>query len=68
MTPDAEQVLARLRSRPGPWTTAELETATGLSKPAVSKALKVLVARGEAWRPTGKNGTYAYTENRGPRP
>jgi DNA-binding IclR family transcriptional regulator len=66
MTPNAEQVLAMLGSRPGPWTTAELETATGLSKPAVSKALGVLVERGQACRPTGKNGTYA--KNRGQRP
>jgi hypothetical protein len=58
LTPKAEQVLAVLRSRPGPWTTAELEAATGLSKPDVSKTLGVLVAREQAHRPTGKTGRY----------
>jgi len=65
LTANAEQVLAILGSRPGPWTTGELETtATGLSKPAVSRALGVLVERGEACRPTGKNGTYAESRGR----
>jgi hypothetical protein len=57
-TANSHRVLAMLRSRPGPWTTGQLETATGLAKSAVSKALGVLVQRGEAWRPKGTNGTY----------
>ena len=65
MTPPAEKVLAVLRSELRPWTTAELETATGLSKWTVSRASGLLVERDEAWRPTGKNGTYA--ANRGHR-
>lgn len=65
MTPHAEKVLAVLLSELRPWTTAELEAATGLSKWAVSRACGLLVERGEAWRPTGKNGTYA--ANRGHR-
>ena len=60
LTPKAERVRTLLWARPGPWTTAELEDATGLSKPDVSKALnQVLVPRGEAVRPTGKTGVYA---------
>jgi hypothetical protein len=71
MTPQAEKVLAVLLSELRPWTTAELKDKTGLLKPAVSTALGVLVARGEAWRPKGKYGTYAANPsaaNRGPRP
>lgn len=66
MTPHAEKVLAVLLSELRPWTTAELKDKTGLLKPAVSTACGLLVERNDAWRPTGKNGTYA--ANRGPRP
>jgi hypothetical protein len=59
MTADAEQVLAMLQSRPGTWKTGELASALKMPKPRVSTALGVLVARSEAWKPTGLNGSYA---------
>lgn len=55
----AAQVLAVLRSRPGPWRTAELADSTELAKPDVSKALGELVRRGLAHRPTAVQGVHA---------
>lgn len=55
----AAQVLAALRSRPGPWRSAELIEVTGLPGPAVSKALDELRRGSLAHRPTGVQGVHA---------
>lgn len=61
LSPKAAQVLAALRSRSGPWRSADLIERTGLAGPAVSKALAELVRHGLAHRPTGVQGLHAAT-------
>ncbi len=55
----ALRVLAMLRTHPDPWTTLQLENATKLLKPDVSKALGELVKAGLAKRVSW--GTYTAT-------
>lgn len=57
----AQQALAALQSRPGPWRSRDLVDATGLSGSDVSKALNALVDRGLARRAGDVQGVYEAT-------